>query len=165
MRSGYVAGDADILAKFLLYRTYHGCAMSPAVQAASTAAWQDEEHVRDNRRLYREKFQKAVALLAEVTDATMPQAAFYLWLRTPIADTQFAKRLFEQYNVTVVPGSFLAREARGVNPGANFVRIALVAPVEECVEAAQRLAEFFSQLSQGKNKNDGLAVGHREGLR
>jgi N-succinyldiaminopimelate aminotransferase len=165
MRSGYVAGDADILAKFLLYRTYHGCAMNPAVQAASTAAWQDEEHVRDNRRLYREKFQKAVALLAEVTDATMPQAAFYLWLRTPVTDTEFAKRLFEQYNVTVVPGSFLAREARGVNPGANFVRIALVASVEECAEAAQRLAEFFSQLSQGKNKNDGFAVGHRESLR
>jgi N-succinyldiaminopimelate aminotransferase len=165
MRSGYLAGDADILAKFLLYRTYHGCAMSPAVQAASTAAWQDEEHVRDNRRLYREKFQKAVALLAEGTGATMPQAAFYLWLRTPIADTEFAKRLFEQYNVTVVPGCFLAREARGVNPGANFVRIALVAPVEECVEAAQRLAEFFSQYSQGKNRNDGFAVGHREGLR
>jgi len=165
MRSGYVAGDADILAKFLLYRTYHGCAMNPAVQAASTAAWQNEEHVRDNRRLYREKFQKAVALLAEVTDATMPQAAFYLWLRTPVTDTEFAKRLFEQYNVTVVPGSFLAREARGVNPGANFVRIALVASVEECAEAAQRLAEFFSQLSQGKNKNDGFAVGHRESLR
>jgi N-succinyldiaminopimelate aminotransferase len=165
MRSGYVAGDADILAKFLLYRTYHGCAMSPAVQAASTAAWQDEEHVRDNRRLYREKFQKAVAVLAEVTDAAMPQAAFYLWLRTPITDTEFAKRLFEQYNVTVVPGTFLAREARGVNPGANFVRIALVAPVEECLEAAQRLAGFFSQLSKGKNKNHGFAVGHREGLR
>ena len=165
MRSGFVAGDADILTKFLLYRTYHGCAMNPAVQVASTAAWQNEEHVRDNRRLYREKFQKAVALLAEVTDAAMPQAAFYLWLRTPVADTEFAKRLFEQYNVTVVPGSFLAREARGVNPGANFVRIALVASVEECVEAAQRLAEFFSQLSQGKNKNDGFAVGHREGLR
>ncbi len=165
MRSGYVAGNGEILAKFLLYRTYHGCAMSPAVQAASTAAWQEEEHVRDNRRLYREKFQKAVALLAEDAGATMPQAAFYLWLGTPIADTEFAKRLFEQYNVIVVPGSYLAREARGVNPGANFVRIALVAPVEECVEAAQRLAEFFSQYSQGKNKNDGFAVGHREGVR
>ena len=121
--------------------------------------------MRDNRRLYREKFRNAMALLADVTDATMPEAAFYLWLRTPVPDTEFAKRLFEQYNVTVVPGSFLAREAHGVNPGANFVRIALVAPVEECVEAAQRLAEFFSQLSQGKNKNDGFAVGHREGLR
>jgi N-succinyldiaminopimelate aminotransferase len=161
MRSGYVAGDADILAKFLLYRTYHGCAMSPSVQAASTAAWQDEAHVRDNRRLYRDKFQKAVALLAPVTDATMPEAAFYLWLPTPVTDTEFAKGLFEQYNVTVVPGSFLAREARGVNPGANFVRVALVAPVDECVDAVQRLAEFFSQLSEGKNKNDGFAVGHR----
>jgi len=139
--------------------------MNPAVQAASTAAWQDEEHVRDNRRLYREKFRNAMALLAEVTDGTMPEAAFYLWLRTPVPDTEFAKRLFEQYNVTIVPGSFLAREARGINPGANFVRIALVASVEECAEAAQRLAEFFSQLSQGKNKNDGFAVGHRESLR
>ena len=165
MRSGFVAGDADILEKFLLYRTYHGCAMNPSVQAASEVAWQDEAHVRDNRRLYREKFQKAVALLAEVTDAVLPQAAFYLWLRTPVADTEFAKRLFEQYNVTVVPGSFLAREARGINPGANFVRIALVASVEECVEAAQRLAGFFSQFSQGKNRNDGFADGHREGIR
>ena len=165
MRSGYVAGDADILAKFLLYRTYHGCAMNPAVQAASTAAWQDEEHVQANRRLYREKFQKAVALLAEVTGASMPEAAFYLWLPTPTSDTEFTKGLFEQYNVTVVPGSFLAREARGVNPGENFVRIALVAPVDECVDAAQRLARFFSQLLQGKNKNDGFAVGDRQGLR
>ncbi len=165
MRSGFVAGDADILAKFLLYRTYHGCAMNPAVQAASVAAWRDEEHVRDNRRLYREKFQKAVARLAEVTDAAMPQAAFYLWLRTPIADTEFAKQLFEQYNVAVVPGSFLAREVRGVNPGVNFVRVALVAPVDECVEAAQRLAAYFSQLSKGKNRNGGFAVGHREGFR
>ena len=164
MRSGFAAGDADLLSKFLLYRTYHGCAMSPAVQAASTVAWRDEDHVRDNRRMYREKFQKAVALLANVTDATMPQAAFYLWLRTPISDTEFAKGLFEQYNVTVLPGSYLAREARGVNPGANFVRIALVAPVEECVDAAQRLAKFISELSKGKNKNDGIAVGHREGL-
>ncbi|MGQ0579389.1 MAG: succinyldiaminopimelate transaminase [Betaproteobacteria bacterium] len=165
MRSGYVAGDAEILAKFLLYRTYHGCAMSPAVQAASTVAWQDDEHVRDNRRLYREKFQKTVALLGKVSGAVMPQAAFYLWLRTPVADIEFAKRLFEQYNVTILPGSFLAREAHGINPGANFVRIALVASVEECVEAAQRLAEFFSQLSRGTKSNDGFAVGHRESLR
>jgi N-succinyldiaminopimelate aminotransferase len=134
--------------------------MSLPVQAASTAAWQDEEHVQANRRLYREKFQKVLAALSEVRGANMPEAAFYLWLPTPVSDTEFAKVLFEQYNVTVVPGSFLAREARGVNPGTNFVRVALVAPVDECVDAAQRLAKCFSQL-QGKNKNDGFAVGHR----
>jgi N-succinyldiaminopimelate aminotransferase len=161
MRSGFVAGDAAILEKFLLYRTYHGCAMNPAVQAASAAAWNDEAHVVENRRLYREKFAKVLAILSQVTEAHAPDAAFYLWLRTPIADTEFAKQLFEQYNVTVVPGSYLAREAHGVNPGRDFVRVALVAPVEECVEAAQRLKTFYSQFSTGKNKNDGLAVGHR----
>ncbi len=161
MRSGFVAGDAAILEKFLLYRTYHGCAMNPAVQAASAAAWNDEAHVIENRRLYREKFDKALAILAPVLDVQMPDASFYLWLRTPLADTDFAKQLFEQYNVTVVPGSYLAREAHGVNPGRNFVRVALVAPVEECVEAMQRLKDFYSQFARGKNKNDGLAVGHR----
>ncbi len=161
MRSGFVAGDADILAKFLLYRTYHGCAMNPAVQAASAAAWSDEKHVLENRRLYREKFEKTLALLAEVTEVTMPDAAFYLWLRTPVSDTQFAKQLFEQYNVTVVPGSYLAREAHGVNPGENFIRVALVAPVEECLEGARRLTAFYSQFAKGKNKNDGFAVSHR----
>ncbi|HVY07632.1 MAG TPA: succinyldiaminopimelate transaminase [Burkholderiales bacterium] len=164
MRSGFVAGDAGILEKFLLYRTYHGCAMNPAVQSASAAAWNDEAHVVENRRLYREKFERAIAILAPVTGATTPEASFYLWLRTPIADTDFAKQLFEQYNVTVVPGSYLAREARGVNPGRNFVRIALVAPVDECTEAIQRLKAFYSQLAKGKNKNDGLAVGNRQGL-
>ena len=165
MRSGFIAGDAEILKKFLLYRTYHGSAMGTAIQAASAKAWQDEEHVLDNRRLYREKFDKVVSILAEVIDLSLPDAAFYLWLRTPIDDTEFAKRLFEQYNVSVVPGSYLAREVRGVNPGRNFVRIALVAPVEDCVEAAQRLKQFYAQLLQGKNKNDGSAVGHRESVR
>jgi N-succinyldiaminopimelate aminotransferase len=165
MRSGFVAGDADILKKFLLYRTYHGSAMGTAIQAASARAWQDEAHVRENRRMYREKFEQVVALLAEPAGATLPDAAFYLWLRTPIDDTEFAKRLFEQYNVTVVPGSFLAREARGVNPGRNFVRIALVAPLAECVEAAQRLKAFYTQFTQGKIKNDGSAIGHRESVR
>jgi N-succinyldiaminopimelate aminotransferase len=164
MRSGFVAGDADILAKFLLYRTYHGCAMNPAVQAASAAAWSDEKHVVENRRLYREKFEKTLAILSPVTEVEMPEAAFYLWLRTPIADTEFAKQLFEQYNVTVVPGSYLAREAHGINPGRNFIRVALVAPVEECLEAAQRLKAFYSQFAKGKNKNDGFAVGHRQGI-
>ena len=161
MRSGFVAGDAAILAKFLLYRTYHGCAMNPAVQAASAAAWGDEKHVQENRRLYREKFERTLAILSPVTEVQMPDAAFYLWLRTPIADTEFAKQLFGQYNVTVVPGSYLAREARGVNPGRDFIRVALVAPVEECLEAAQRLKAFYSQLAKGKNKNDGFAVSHR----
>jgi len=164
MRSGYVAGDADILAKFLLYRTYHGCAMNPAVQAASAAAWSDEQHVVENRRLYREKFEKTCAILSPVTQVEVPEAAFYLWLRTPIADTEFAKQLFEQYNVSVVPGSYLAREAHGINPGRNFIRVALVAPVGECLEAAQRLKAFYSQFAKGKNKNDGFAVSHRQGL-
>ena len=151
MRSGFVAGDADILAKFLLYRTYHGCAMNPAIQAASAAAWNDETHVVENRRLYREKFDQALAILSPVTEVSMPDAAFYLWLRTPIADTEFARRLFEQTHVTVVPGSFLAREARGVNPGRNFIRVALVAAVDECVEALQRLAMFYSRLGNEKH--------------
>ena len=164
MRSGFVAGDAEILAKFLLYRTYHGCAMNPAVQEASAAAWRDENHVVENRRLYREKFQSTLAILSSATEVTMPEAAFYLWMRTPIADTEFAKQLFEQYNVTVVPGSYLAREAHGINPGSNFIRVALVAPVEECLEAAHRLKAFYAQFAKGKNKNDGFAVSHRQGV-
>ena len=164
MRSGFVAGDAQILAKFLLYRTYHGCAMNPAIQTASAAAWSDEKHVVENRRLYREKFEKTLAILSPVTGVNIPEAAFYLWLRTPIADTEFAKQLFGQYNVTVVPGSYLARQAHGANPGENFIRVALVAPVEECLEAAQRLKAFYSQFAKGKNKNDGSAVSHRQGI-
>jgi N-succinyldiaminopimelate aminotransferase len=150
MRSGFVAGDTEIIAKFLLYRTYHGCAMNPAIQAASEAAWREESHVVENRRLYRDKFERVVTLLAEVSSVTMPQAAFYLWLPTPISDTEFAKGLFNQYNVTVLPGSFLARKARGVNPGQNFVRIALVASVEECIEAGQRLRDYIRQLNLRK---------------
>jgi N-succinyldiaminopimelate aminotransferase len=147
MRSGYVAGDATILEKFLLYRTYQGSAMNPAVQAASRAAWEDEEHVRENRRLYREKFDAVVALLGKSSGVRMPEAAFYLWLRTPIADTEFARRLYENYNVTVLPGSYLAREARGVNPGRDFVRIALVSNPAECIDAGQRLKTFLADLS------------------
>jgi N-succinyldiaminopimelate aminotransferase len=165
MRSGFVAGDAEILAKFLLYRTYHGCAMNPAVQAASAAAWNDEAHVAENRRLYREKFDKVLGILAGPAGASLPDASFYLWLRTPIDDTEFAKLLFEQYNVTVIPGSYLAREARGTNPGSRFVRIALVAPVDECVEAAHRIAQMYSQLAEGKTRHDGFAIGNREGVR
>jgi N-succinyldiaminopimelate aminotransferase len=142
MRSGFVAGDAKILEKFLLYRTYHGCAMSPAVQAASIAAWNDEAHVIENRRLYDEKFEKVTPILRSVLDVEMPDAAFYLWAHTPMADTEFALKLYRDFNVTVLPGSYLAREAHGVNPGRNFVRLALVASLEECMEAAYRIKQM-----------------------
>jgi N-succinyldiaminopimelate aminotransferase len=146
MRSGFVAGDAHILAKFALYRTYHGCAMNPAVQAATIAAWNDEAHVADNRRQYAEKFARVAEILRPVLPVSLPDAGFYLWLRTPIPDTDFAQRLHRDYNVTVLPGSYLAREARGVNPGANFIRIALVASLAETVEAAGRIAEFTRNI-------------------
>ena len=145
MRSGFVAGDPAIIKKFLLYRTYHGTALSPVFQSASVVAWQDENHVRINRSKYAKKFQTIVPLLAEVLDVTMPDAAFYLWARVDrlgVDDTAFAQRLLADYNVTVLPGSYLARDAHGVNPGRNFVRIALVAEVEECIEGAQRIVEF-----------------------
>ena len=143
MRSGFVAGDADILKKFLLYRTYQGCAMSPPIHAASTAAWQDEVHVVDNRRQYAEKFAAVTRILGEVTEVGMPDAAFYIWLDTQRNDTDFTRELLEHQNVSVLPGSYLAREARGVNPGAGFVRIALVASTAECTEAAHRIAAFL----------------------
>lgn len=146
LRSGFVAGDPDILKQFLLYRTYHGCAMNPAVQAASVAAWGDEAHVRENRRLYREKFARLTPQIAGALDTAMPDASFYLWARTPLSDTDFARRLLADYNVVVLPGSYLAREARGVNPGENFIRIALVASLEECQEAADRLCQFVQHL-------------------
>lgn len=139
MRSGFVAGDAKILEKFLLYRTYHGCAMNPAVQAASAAAWKDEEHVLDNRRQYCEKFEAVLPLLKNVLEVNMPDAAFYFWARTQGSDTDLAVRLYRDLNVTVLPGSFLAREAHGINPGSGFVRIALVAPLAECLDAARRM--------------------------
>jgi N-succinyldiaminopimelate aminotransferase len=144
MRSGFVAGDASILEKFLLYRTYHGSAMNPAVQNASIAAWKDEHHVIENRRLYAEKFAKVVPILRRACAVDMPQAAFYLWLKTAQSDTDFAKGLYEKHNVLVVPGSYLARTAHGSNPGAHRVRIALVAPLAECVEAAERLRAFIA---------------------
>ena len=150
MRSGFVAGNATILEKFLLYRTYHGSAMNPAVQAASAAAWRDETHVAENRRLYREKFARVVPMLREVTEVDMPHAGFYLWLRTPIGATDFARRLYELYNVTVLPGEYLAREAHGENPGRRRIRIALVAPPDDCIEAAGRLRECLSTLQQGQ---------------
>lgn len=142
MRSGFVAGDTKILEKFLLYRTYHGCAMNPAVQAASIAAWKDEQHVIENRRLYDEKFKAVTPQLQGVLDVEMPDAAFYLWARTPMADTKFALRLYRDFNVTVLPGSFLARDAHGINPGKGFVRLALVASLGECLDAANRIKQI-----------------------
>lgn len=146
MRSGFVAGDPAILKKFLLYRTYHGCAMSPPVQAASVAAWKDEAHVVENRRLYREKFAAAIEILRPVLDVEMPEAGFYLWPSTPLPDSEFARRLYEEQSVSVLPGSFLARTTNGINPGADRVRIALVASVEECAEAAGRIRAFVETL-------------------
>jgi N-succinyldiaminopimelate aminotransferase len=146
LRSGFVAGDARILKKFLLYRTYHGSAMNPAVQAASIAAWNDEAHVRDNRRMYAEKFHEVTPLVARHLDCRIPDAGFYLWAKTPIPDTDFARELLRQKNVVVLPGSYLAREANGINPGADFIRIALVASHEECLEAAQRINDFCQSL-------------------
>lgn len=139
MRSGFVAGDAAILKKFLLYRTYHGSAMNPAVQAASKVAWGEEQHVIENRRLYREKFDKASEIMAGHLAITMPDATFYLWVKTPVSDVEFTQVLYRDYNVIVLPGSYLGREAHGVNPGEHFVRIALVAPLAECVEAMERI--------------------------
>lgn len=143
MRSGFVAGDANIIAKFLLYRTYHGCAMSPAVQAASITAWNDEAHVVENRRLYSEKFKTIAPMLKQVwSGVEMPDAAFYLWIQTGQDDTKLALQLYRELNITVLPGSFLAREAHGVNPGKGFIRMALVASLDECVEAAQRIQQL-----------------------
>lgn len=144
MRSGFVAGDAAILKQFLLYRTYHGSAMSPAVQQASIAAWRDEAHVVDNREQYRRKFAEVTPLLAQVLDVRLPDAGFYLWAAVPGGDdVAFARGLLAQYNVTVLPGSLLAREAQGTNPGAGRVRLALVADAPECLEAAQRIVSFI----------------------
>ncbi|RJF96286.1 succinyldiaminopimelate transaminase [Noviherbaspirillum saxi] len=148
MRSGFVAGDAEILKKFLLYRTYHGSAMSPAIQAASVAAWNDEQHVEDNRAKYISKFNQVTPLLQEVLDVALPDAGFYLWAKVPkLSDTEFAKRLHAEYNVTVLPGSYLARDAHGANPGQSRIRMALVAEVDECLEAARRIVEFTQKLS------------------
>jgi N-succinyldiaminopimelate aminotransferase len=151
MRSGFVAGDADVLKKFLLYRTYHGGAMSLSVQAASIAAWNDETHVEENREQYRAKFNAITPLLKEVLDVELPDASFYLWAdvsRTGLSDTEFAQRLYAEYNVTVLPGSYLAREAHGINPGQNRIRMALVAATAEGLEAAQRIVQFCKSLNK-----------------
>lgn len=144
MRSGFVAGDAAIIEKFALYRTYHGCAMNPAVQAASIVAWNDEAHVIHNRTLYTEKFQSVTPILQQVWSKTqLPDAAFYLWIDTQQDDTVVARQLYQELNITVLPGSFLAREAHGSNPGKGFIRMALVAAPEETITAALRIKERF----------------------
>ncbi|MFC6279914.1 MULTISPECIES: succinyldiaminopimelate transaminase [Polaromonas] len=151
LRSGFVAGDAALIKPFLLYRTYHGSAMSPIVQAASLAAWADEQHVIANRAMYREKFAAVTPLLSAVMDVALPDAGFYLWAGIPErfkgSDTAFSRELFAAYNVVVLPGSYLAREALGHNPGAGRVRMALVAETAECVEAAQRIVQFIQSQS------------------
>jgi N-succinyldiaminopimelate aminotransferase len=145
LRSGFVAGDAAVLAQFLRYRTYHGNAMSPPVQAASIAAWNDEAHVIENRRLYAAKFASVTPLVRRVLPVEAPQAAFYLWARAPGGDDEaWARRLFEQAHLTVLPGSYLSRSVGGRNPGAGYVRIALVASLDEANEAAQRIAQLSS---------------------
>jgi len=146
MRSGFAAGDAALLKRFLLYRTYHGSAMSLPVQHASIAAWGDEEHVRENRRLYAQKFDAVLPLLKGSFKIQRPDGGFYLWMRTPIDDAQFVRRLHHEYNVLALPGSYLAREVEGANPGKDRVRVALVAPLEECVEGIGRMMQFAAKL-------------------
>jgi N-succinyldiaminopimelate aminotransferase len=145
LRSGFVAGDAKIIEKFLLYRTYHGSAMPPATQSASIAAWGDESHVVENRNRYREKFDCVLSTLASTLKPEKPQAGFYLWVTTPIADTEFSTRLYAEQNISVLPGSLLSRDS-GQNPGINKIRMALVAPLDECQNAANRINTFLSNL-------------------
>ena len=143
LRSGFVAGDAEIIKPFLLYRTYHGCAMPVQTQLASIAAWQDEAHVRENRDQYRAKYDAVLDILQPVLDVQRPDGSFYLWAKVPGGDAEFTRDLFEAQHVTVVPGSYLSREVDGVNPGAGRVRMALVAPLAECIEAAERIRDFL----------------------
>ena len=146
LRSGFVIGDKSVMQDFFLYRTYHGCAMPQHHQEASIVAWQDEEHVRENRRLYRQKLETVHGILREVMEVELPDAGFYLWPKTPVSDTAFAQGLFQSENITVLPGSFLSREVSGLNPGSQRIRMALVAPVEECIDAAQRMRKYIETL-------------------
>ncbi len=146
LRSGFVAGDAKILKQFLLYRTYQGCSMPPATQTASCLAWSDEKHVIENRNRYREKFDRVLQLLSATLAPVRPQAGFYLWPTTPIADTEFAARLYTDQNITVLPGRFLSRDTAAGNPGENKIRMALVAPLQECVDAANRINHLLSNM-------------------
>jgi N-succinyldiaminopimelate aminotransferase len=144
LRSGFVAGDGWLIGAFLHYRTYHGCAMPPATQAASICAWEDEEHVIKNRMLYREKFRAVIDILDPVLEVKQPPAGFYLWPVTPGDDCEFARELLAQQNVAVLPGSYLSRTAHGINPGENHVRMALVAPYQDCIEAAGRIKSYIA---------------------
>ncbi len=144
LRSGFVAGDAEIMKKFLLYRTYHGCAMPPATQSASIAAWQDEQHVIENRNQYRKKFDAVISALSGTLRPVQPDAGFYFWVKTPQSDTEFAQQLFATQNLTVLPGQFLSRSSAEINPGEHYVRMALVAPLDECQDAAQRINQFMN---------------------
>lgn len=148
LRSGFVAGDSEIIEKFLLYRTYHGCAMPIQHQFASIAAWQDEAHVIANRNSYREKFAYVLDILDDCLDVSQPDASFYLWAKTPICDIEFAQRLFKEQHITVLPGQFLGREVDGQNPGQHRIRMALVASLEECIDAAKRLKQFMQGFHQ-----------------
>lgn len=148
LRSGFVAGDASLLAPYLTYRTYHGCAMPIQSQMASLAAWGDEDHVAENRRQYQAKFDAVLEILGDVMDVERPDAGFYLWPETPTDDREFTRRLLAEQNVAVVPGSFLSREIDGYNPGAGRVRMALVAPLADCIEAAQRIRQFIEDLEK-----------------
>lgn len=145
LRSGFVAGDAAIMKEFLKYRTYHGSSMSIPTQLASIKAWQDEEHVINNRILYREKFESVATILKDVWPLEQPQAGFNFWAKTPIDDEQFTQQLFKDQHITVLPGSYLSREINGINPGKNYVRMALVADVDQCIEAAKRIYTFFNE--------------------
>lgn len=146
LRSGFVAGDAEILATYFQYRTYQGCALPLPTQYASIAAWQDESHVQHNRALYRKKFTAFIDILKDVCTITRPPASFYIWLKTPIDDVDFTQQLFAQEHITVLAGRFLSRDAHGINAGENHVRIALVAPLAECIEAATRIKHFINTL-------------------
>ncbi len=144
LRSGFVAGDAAWIKAFLTFRTYHGSAMSPTIQRASIAAWDDDEHVRENRRQYRNKFNEVTPILKARFEVEKPEAGFYLWMKTESCDQVFCKQLLRDKNVTLLPGSFLARSIEGFNPGAGYVRIALVAPMHDCVAAANRIVDLKS---------------------
>jgi N-succinyldiaminopimelate aminotransferase len=147
LRSGFVAGDAEVLKKYLQYRTYQGCAMPLPAQQASIAGWRDEDHVLANRVQYRDKFATFLEILSPVCDCRQPAASFYVWLKTAVDDSEFARQLFARQNMTVLPGSFLSRDAHGINPGQNHVRIALVSTQDECIEAAYRLKDFINTLN------------------
>jgi N-succinyldiaminopimelate aminotransferase len=146
LRSGFVAGDAAILKQYLRYRTYHGCSLSLPVQAASQAAWSDEEHVKNNRALYNLKYLQVQSVIGNDLGLDIPDAGFYLWAKTPVSGEAFARRLFETENVTVLPGSYLARQQAGIDPGYDYVRIALVASTENCLDAAHRIKTFIQSL-------------------